>query len=93
MLMVGLCQEVIGENARSMETLPELSALEQAEQFIEEFNIEGATLFDHKPVLRMQVCTKSEFARVLELRTILVEKLKPTGFRFIAIDLDHSTES
>ncbi len=90
--MVGLCQEVIGENARSMETLPELSALEQAEQLIEEFNIEGATLFDHKPVLRMQV-HDSEFARVLELRTILVEKLKPTGFRFIAIDLDHSTES
>jgi PP-loop superfamily ATP-utilizing enzyme len=75
-----------------METLPELSALEQAEQLIEEFNIEGATLFDHKPVLRMQV-HDSEFARVLELRTTLVEKLKPTGFRFIAIDLDHSTES
>ncbi|MCE2402081.1 hypothetical protein J4G08_14500 [Candidatus Poribacteria bacterium] len=75
-----------------METQPALSALEQAEQLIAEFNIESATLFDHKPVLRIQV-SDSEFTRVLELRTTLVEKLKPTGFRFIALDLDHNTES
>lgn len=75
-----------------METQPPLSALKQAEQLIEEFNIESATLFDHKPVLRIQV-PDSEFARVLELRTELVEKLKPTGFRFIALDLDHNTKS
>ncbi len=75
-----------------METQSPLSALKQAEQLIEEFNIESATLFDHKPVLRILV-PESEFARVLELRTDLVEKLKPTGFRFIALDLDHNTES
>lgn len=90
--MVDLWQAATGENAHNMETPPSPSALEQAEQLIEEFNIENATLFDHKPVLRIQV-PDSEFARVLELRTTLVEKLKPTGFRFIALDLDHETDS
>ncbi len=90
--MVDLWQAVTGENAHNMEIQPALSALEQAEQLIEEFNIKSATLFDHKPVLRIQV-SDSEFTRVLELRTTLVEKLKPTGFRFIALDLDHNTES
>lgn len=89
--MAGLWQVATGENAHSMDIQPSPSALEQAEQLIEEFNIESATLFDHKPVLRIQV-PDSEFARVLELRTTLVEKLKPTGFRFIALDLDHETE-
>ena len=89
--MVDLWQGATGENAHNMGTQPALSALEQAEQLIEEFDIEGASLFDHKPVLRIQV-HDSEFARVLELRTTLVEKLKPTGFRFVAVDLDHSTE-
>lgn len=88
--MVGSWQEAIGENARNMETKPSLSALEQAEQLIEDFNIENATLFDHKPVLRIQI-PESEFARVLEQRTTIVEKLKPAGFRFIALDLDHNT--
>ena len=89
--MVDLWQAATGENAHSMETQPALSSLEQAEQLIQEFNIESATLFDHKPVLRIQV-PDSEFARVLELRTTLVEKLKPTGFRFISLDLDHKTD-
>lgn len=90
--MVDLWQAAIGENAHNMETQPQLSPLAQAEQLIEEFNIESATLFDHKPVLRIQV-PESEFARVLKLRTTLVEKLKPTGFRFIALDLDGNSES
>ena len=90
--MVGLWQAATGENAHNMETQPPFSDLEQAEQLIQEFQIESATLFDHKPVLRIQV-PASEFARVLELRTTLVEKLKPTGFRFIALDLDDKTES
>ncbi len=90
--MVDLWREATGENAHNMETESPLSALEQAEQLIEEFNIECAALFDHKPVLRIQV-PESEFARVLELRASLVEKLKPTGFRFIALDLDHETDS
>ncbi len=87
--MVGLWQEATGENAHNMESQPAPSALQQAEQLMQEFDIKGAILFDHKPVLRIQV-PDSEFARVLELRTTLVEKLKSTGFRFIAVDLDHN---
>lgn len=74
-----------------MDSQPSLSALEQAQQVIDAFNIANATLFDHKPVLRIQV-PDSEFARVLELRTTLVDSLKPTGFRFIALDLGSNTE-
>ncbi len=75
-----------------MEIQSPLSALAQAEKIFEKFNIESATLFDHKPVLRIQV-SDSEFARVLDLRSTLVEKLKPTGFRFIALDLEANTET
>lgn len=65
----------------------ELSPLEQAIELLEDFNIDGASLFDHLPVLRIQV-SESQFSRVMELRSKLVEKLKPTGFRFISLDLD-----
>lgn len=85
--MADLWQEVIGESKNNMETQPELSPMKQAEQLIAEFDIEGASLYDHKPVLRIQV-PDSQFARVLELRDTLVEKLKPSGFRFISVDLD-----
>ncbi len=90
--MVDLWQEVIGEGRNNMETQSAPSAMQQAEKLLAEFGIEGASLFDHKPVLRIQV-PDSEFARVLELRSTLTEKLKPTGFRFISLDLDHTSES
>ena len=89
--MADLWQEVIGENRNNMETEPTLSPLQQAEHLISEFGIEGAVLFDHKPVLRIQV-PDSLFTRVLERRTELVEKLKPTGFRFIALDLNSNKD-
>ncbi len=89
--MADLWRVATGENAHNMDTQPSLSALEQAEKILEKFNIESAALYDHKPVLRIRV-SDSEFARVLELRTTLVEELKPTGFRFIALDLDSNTE-
>lgn len=85
--MVDSWQEVIGENKNNMETQTTLSALEQAETLISEFGIEGAVLSDHKPVLKIQV-PDPIFNRVLEIRAELVEKLRPTGFRFIALDLD-----
>lgn len=85
--MADLWREVIGENRNNMETESTLSPLQQAEHLISEFNIEGAVLSDHKPVLRIQV-PDSLFTQVLDLRTELVEKLKPTGFRFIALDLN-----
>lgn len=90
--MADLWQEVIGEGRLNMETVPQPTAIKQAQKLIEEFNIENATLFDHKPVLRIQV-PDSQFLRVLELRNSLVEKLKPTGFRFIAVDLDNNQQN
>ena len=84
-------QEVTGENELNMDDQPLPTALEQAKKLIEEFNIDSATLFDHKPVLRIQV-PNSQFSRVLELRSSLVDRLKSTGFRFIAVDLDHITD-
>lgn len=89
--MVDLWQEVIGENKNNMETEPTLSPLQQAEHLITEFGIEGAVLFDHKPVLRIQI-PDSLFTQVLEHRTELVEKLKSTGFRFIALDLNSNKD-
>ena len=90
--MADLWQEVIGESENNMENQPTPSALQQAEHLISEFGIEGAILYDHKPVLRIQV-PDSAFTDVLKVRTELVEKLKPTGFRFIALDLDSNSKS
>lgn len=63
------------------------AALTQIEQILHEFQIEGVSLFDHDPVLRIQV-SDAQFARALQLRETLVERIKPLGYRFVAIDLD-----
>lgn len=63
------------------------AALTQIEQILHEFQIEGVSLFDHDPVLRIQV-SDAQFARTLQLRETLVERIKPLGYRFVAIDLD-----
>ena len=65
------------------------AALTQIEQILHEFQIENVSLFDHDPVLRIQV-SDAQFARTLQLRETLVERIKPLGYRFIAIDLDEA---
>lgn len=65
------------------------AALTQIEQILHEFQIENVSLFDHEPVLRIQV-SDAQFARALELRETLVERIKPLGYRFVAIDLDEA---
>ena len=65
------------------------AALTQIEQILHEFQIEDVSLFDHDPVLRIQV-SDAQFARALQLRETLVERIKPLGFRFVAIDLDEA---
>ena len=65
------------------------AALAQIEQILHEFQIENVSLFDHEPVLRIQV-SDAQFARALELRETLVERIKPLGYRFVAIDLDEA---
>lgn len=90
--MEDLWRVATGEKTHKMGTQSELTAIEQAKQLIKSFNIQGASLFDHTPVLRIQV-GESEFPRVMELRSTLVEKLKSTGFRFISLDLDDNSAS
>lgn len=65
------------------------AALTQIEQILHEFQIENVSLFDHDPVLRIQV-SDAQFARTLQLRETLVERIKPLGYRFVAIDLDEA---
>ena len=66
-----------------------LAALTQIKQILHEFQIENVSLFDHDPVLRIQV-SDAQFARALQLRETLVERIKPLGYRFVAIDLDEA---
>ncbi len=61
--------------------------LQNAKQTLAEYKFNNVKLFDHKPVLRIQV-TEADFERILDMRIELVEELKSTGFRFIAVDLD-----
>ena len=62
-------------------------SLKEIEQVLHEFQIEDAVLFDHTPVLRIQI-SEAQFAHALEIREVLVERIKPFGYRFIALDLD-----
>lgn len=73
------------ENTTEQREKPE--AFARIEQLLHEFQLENVSLFDHDPVLRIQV-SEAQFARTLQLRETLVERIKPFGYRFIAIDLD-----
>lgn len=63
------------------------AALAEVERVLHEFQLEDASLFDHTPVLRIQV-SEAQFKRAFELRETLVDRIKPLGYRFIALDLD-----
>ena len=91
--MVDSWQEVIGGAVPDMEKEHSLgqgesqTSLKEIEQVLHEFQIEDAVLFDHAPVLRIQI-SEEQFARALEIREVLVERIKPLGYRFVALDLD-----
>ena len=63
------------------------AALVEVKQILSEFEFEDVSLFDHTPVLRIQV-SEAQFTRALQLRETLVDRIKPFGYRFIALDLD-----
>lgn len=63
------------------------TSLKEIEQILHEFQIKDALLFDHTPVLRIQI-SEEQFAHALQVRETLVERIKPLGYRFIALDLD-----
>ncbi|MDE0297898.1 MAG: hypothetical protein OXN17_04650 [Candidatus Poribacteria bacterium] len=61
-------------------------SLADARRCLEEIGITGALLFDHSPVLRVQV-PETVFERALQLREVIVDQLKTVGYRFVALDL------
>ena len=63
------------------------ASLAEVECILHEFQLEDVSLFDHTPVLRIQV-SEAQFTRALQLRETLVDRIKPLGYRFIALDLD-----
>ena len=63
------------------------TALVEVKQILSEFELEDVSLFDHAPVLRIQV-SEAQFTRALQVRETLVDRIKPLGYRFIALDLD-----
>ena len=91
--MAGSWQVATGGDSLKMEKDPDTvqaespAALVEVEQILHEFELEDVSLFDHAPVLRIQV-SDAQFARALQLRETLVERIKPLGFRFVALDLD-----
>ena len=64
-----------------------LAALAEVKRILREFQLGDVSLSDHTPVLRIQV-PEAQFAHALQLRETLVERIKPLGYRFIALDLD-----
>ena len=75
-----------------MENQQNLSAFAAVHEILAEFQIEGASLFAHAPVLRIQV-SEPHFARAIAVSETLVERIKPLGYRFIALDLDVANRS
>lgn len=73
-----------------MEKQQNPSAFASIHEILAEFQIEDAALFDHAPVLRIQV-SEPQFARAIGLRETLVERIKPLGYRFIALDLEFAS--
>lgn len=66
---------------------PDRDTLAAIARILEEYALDSVSVFDHSPVLRIQV-SDAEFARAVELRETLVSRIKPLGYRFIALDLD-----
>lgn len=60
--------------------------LAEARRCLEEIGITEALLFDHSPVLRIQV-PETVFDRALQMRETIVNQLKAVGYRFVALDL------
>jgi len=85
--MAASWQVATGGGVPKMEKQQNPSTFASIHNILAEFQIQGASLFDHSPVLRIQV-SASQFARAIAARETLVERIKPLGYRFIALDLE-----
>ncbi len=73
-------------NQDSQSNAEKETSLTAARRCLEEIGIKEALLFDHSPVLRIQV-SETAFDRALQMREVIVDQLKPVGYRFVALDL------
>ena len=73
-------------NLDSQSNVQKEKSLALAKQVLEEIGINEARLYDHSPVLRVQV-PETAFGRALQMREAIVDQLKAVGYRFIALDL------
>ena len=67
------------------------NSLAEARRCLEEIGIKEALLFDHSPVLRIQV-PETVFDRALQMREAIVNQLKAVGYRFVALDLSENDD-
>ena len=74
------------EKVQSPEHNEKEAAFKAIQSVLREFRIDGAILWDHTPVLRIQI-PEDMFAHALQARETLVECIKPFGYRFISLDL------
>lgn len=73
-------------NQDSQSNAEKEKSLTAARRCLEEIGIKEALLFDHSPVLRIQV-PETVFDRALQMREVIVDQLKSVGYRFVALDL------
>jgi uncharacterized protein len=64
-----------------------LSRVEQAESVLRDLGFVACRLRDHFPVARIEV-TADQIALAMDLRQIIVERIKATGYTFVALDLE-----
>ena len=78
-------------NRDSKSNIEKDKSLAEARRYLEEIGITEALLFDHSPVLRIQV-PEPAFDRALQMREAIVDRMTEVGYRFIAIDLAHKDD-
>ena len=78
-------------NLDSQSNVQKEKSLASAKQVLEEIGINEARLYDHSPVLRVQV-PESVFDRALRMREAIADQLKAVGYRFIALDLSEKDD-
>jgi uncharacterized protein len=64
-----------------------LTRIDQGEHFIKKYGFYNVRLRLHEDILRLEI-DKNDFARLLEHKDIIIEKLKELGFLYITLDLE-----
>ena len=62
-----------------------------AQQCLSELGIAEASIYPHKRIVRIQVA-EADFDRAVQMREIIVERMKIIGYRFVALDFDEKAD-